>query len=175
MFIVGHLRGTSRPKVFPVGESDFRNIKSESNDKTARTVSARFRKGLSNTESRIVDVLVNVSQGQRIRNIEGLASTLQGLVGGQGAKTSLYRIPLKFMNRNQRKTDGEYAYTVDSVNTGGILQGDVIRRLTPRECERLQGFPDNWTAGVSDTQRYKQMGNAVTVNVVSEIIKRMFS
>ncbi|HKZ38571.1 MAG TPA: DNA cytosine methyltransferase, partial [Chryseolinea sp.] len=45
-----------------------------------------------------------------------------------------------------------------------------IRRLTPLECERLQGFPDGWTEGVSDTQRYKMLGNAVTVNVVEEII-----
>lgn len=42
----------------------------------------------------------------------------------------------------------------------------IVRRLTPVECERLQGFPDNWTAGQTDSQRYKQMGNAVTVNVV---------
>jgi DNA (cytosine-5)-methyltransferase 1 len=49
-----------------------------------------------------------------------------------------------------------------------------IRRLTPMECERLQGFPDNWTAGLSDTQRYKCLGNAVTVNVVEEIVKRFF-
>jgi len=41
-----------------------------------------------------------------------------------------------------------------------------IRRLTPTECERLQGFPDGWTKGVSDTQRYKLLGNAVTVNVI---------
>ncbi len=48
-----------------------------------------------------------------------------------------------------------------------------IRRLTPVECERLQGFPDNWTESVSDTQRYKCLGNAVTVNVVAEIFKRL--
>lgn len=48
-----------------------------------------------------------------------------------------------------------------------------IRRLTPLECERLQGFPDGWTEGVSDTQRYKQLGNAVTVNVVEAIVKRL--
>jgi len=48
-----------------------------------------------------------------------------------------------------------------------------IRRLTPRECERLQGFPDNWTEGISDTQRYKCLGNAVTVNVI-EAIGRAF-
>jgi DNA (cytosine-5)-methyltransferase 1 len=40
-----------------------------------------------------------------------------------------------------------------------------LRRLTPIECERLQGFPDDWTAGLADSHRYKQMGNAVTVNV----------
>lgn len=51
--------------------------------------------------------------------------------------------------------------------------GIKIRRLTPIECERLQGFPDNWTQGISDTQRYKQLGNAVTVSVVTEIIKRI--
>jgi len=44
-----------------------------------------------------------------------------------------------------------------------------IRRLTPTECERLQGFPDGWTEGFSDTQRYKMMGNAVTVNVIKAI------
>jgi|TARA_R100000093_G_scaffold68009_1_gene39492 DNA (cytosine-5)-methyltransferase 1 len=48
-----------------------------------------------------------------------------------------------------------------------------IRRLTPIECERLQGFPDDWTEGVSDTQRYKCLGNAVTVNVVESIINKI--
>jgi DNA (cytosine-5)-methyltransferase 1 len=48
-----------------------------------------------------------------------------------------------------------------------------IRRLTPLECERLQGFPDGWTEGISDTQRYKCLGNAVTVNVI-EAIGRQF-
>lgn len=50
-----------------------------------------------------------------------------------------------------------------------------IRRLTPIECERLQGFPDGWTEGVSDTQRYKQMGNAVTVNVIQAIAEKLFT
>lgn len=48
-----------------------------------------------------------------------------------------------------------------------------IRRLTPLECERLQGFPDNWTKGCSDTQRYRQCGNAVTVNVIKYIMENM--
>jgi DNA (cytosine-5)-methyltransferase 1 len=49
----------------------------------------------------------------------------------------------------------------------------VVRRLTPLECERLQGFPDGWTDSQSDSQRYKQMGNAVAVPVVQWIINRL--
>jgi len=49
----------------------------------------------------------------------------------------------------------------------------MVRRLTPMECERLQGFPDNWTEIGSDSQRYKQMGNAVAVPVVEWIINRL--
>lgn len=55
-----------------------------------------------------------------------------------------------------------------------------IRRLTPKECERLQGFPDNWTAlgigdePISDTQRYKMCGNAVTTNVITAVIGGLY-
>lgn len=49
----------------------------------------------------------------------------------------------------------------------------VVRRLTPLECERLQGFPDGWTDSQSDSQRYKQMGNAVAVPVVQWIVNRL--
>ena len=48
-----------------------------------------------------------------------------------------------------------------------------VRRLMPIECERLQGFPDGWTDGQSDTQRYKQLGNAVAVPVAEWIAKRI--
>lgn len=54
-----------------------------------------------------------------------------------------------------------------------IIKKSRIRRLTPIECERLQGFPDNHTKGVSDTQRYKQMGNSITVNVMMELFKKL--
>lgn len=54
-----------------------------------------------------------------------------------------------------------------------ISGSEGIRRLMPIECERLQGFPDGWTDGQSDTQRYKQLGNAVAVPVVEWIAKRI--
>ena len=54
-----------------------------------------------------------------------------------------------------------------------IINEPVVRRLTPKECERLQGFPDDWTASQADSSRYKMMGNAVTVPVVEWIARRM--
>ena len=50
---------------------------------------------------------------------------------------------------------------------------DFIRKMTPREWERLQGFPDDWTAGIADTHRYKQMGNSVAVPVINAVINKM--
>jgi DNA (cytosine-5)-methyltransferase 1 len=69
------------------------------------------------------------------------------------------------------KTLNSAASDVD--HTGALWQGSVVRRLTPVECERLQGFPDDWTSGQADSNRYKQMGNAVAVPVVEWIISRM--
>jgi DNA (cytosine-5)-methyltransferase 1 len=58
-------------------------------------------------------------------------------------------------------------------HTHGILNTIGVRRLTPIECERLQSFPDGWTSGFSDNVRYRMLGNAVTVNVLVWIFKRM--
>ena len=80
---------------------------------------------------------------------------------------------------NAIKEEGEDAYTIRSSEPNGIVSENKIRRLTPIECERLQGFPDNWTEygeykdktkKVSNTQRYKMCGNAVTVDVVYAVV-----
>jgi DNA (cytosine-5)-methyltransferase 1 len=63
--------------------------------------------------------------------------------------------------------------TGDKTNRDAIMCDAGVRRLTPLECERLQGFPDNWTEGNSDAQRYRQLGNAVAVPVVEWIAKRL--
>jgi len=67
---------------------------------------------------------------------------------------------------------GKGTNTLDKGRRQMVLQGK-IRRLTPTECERLQGFPDGWTEGLSDTQRYKCLGNAVTTKVVEAIGKAL--
>lgn len=72
-----------------------------------------------------------------------------------------------------REDDKANALTANQSKEHYLAHGARIRRLTPVECERLQGFPDNWTAPASDTQRYKMCGNAVTVNVIRDIITKM--
>jgi len=68
--------------------------------------------------------------------------------------------------------------TSGDVRITKLFNGSRIRRLTPIECERLQGFPDNWTQYgseglISDTQRYKMCGNAVTVDVVKAVTQNI--
>ena len=79
------------------------------------------------------------------------------------------------------------ASTLTGGGKSGGLHSDMtviggVRRLTEIECERLQGFPDNWTQygnyngrkrSISKTQRYKLIGNAVTVDIVELIAKRL--
>ena len=87
-------------------------------------------------------------QGQRIYSVHGKSVTISANGGGQGAKTGLYKIDLP---------DGDY----------------IIRKLTPVEAERLQTLPDNYTEGISNTQRYKCIGNGWTVDVIAHLFKEL--
>ena len=161
VYIVGHLRGSSRPQIFPIGESQkvsdkSREEKRKGSGKVSSTITSNYKRGVhAMGESYIVEkanlkeLTKNMSMGYRVYDSSGVSTTLRALGGGLGAKTGLYQI----------------------VKRSGL--NSQIRRLTPTECERLQGFPDGWTDGISDTQRYKCLGNAVTTNVVCEIAKRL--
>ena len=75
-------------------------------------------------------------------------------------------------NMKERVQDRDSTWTLTgNSNDFTITQNHRVRKLTPRECERLQGFADDWTHGISDTQRYKCLGNAVTTTVVKYISK----
>lgn len=71
------------------------------------------------------------------------------------------------------------AQTIDTGGSMGVFDGHYIRKLTPIECERLQGFPNNWTSigatmgEISNSQRYKMCGNAVTVDVVQAVAEKI--
>ena len=86
----------------------------------------------------------------------------------------------KRQNGRRMKNDGEPMFTLTAQDKHGVYDGMTVRKLTPIECERLQGFPDNWTKYgkddelISDTQRYKCCGNAVTTNVITAIVDEMF-
>lgn len=80
--------------------------------------------------------------------------------------------------RNDEETETMVAIPINEVaanpsNQHGVGTGMQVRRLTPTECERLQGFPDGHTEGYADSTRYKMMGNAVTVSVAEWIGKRI--
>jgi DNA (cytosine-5)-methyltransferase 1 len=82
-------------------------------------------------------------QGERIYHELGHAITLSAYGGGIGAKTGVYII------------------------------NDKIRKLAPRECARLQGYPDSFMIDLSDSQAYKQFGNSVPINVLKAILKEI--
>ena len=68
------------------------------------------------------------------------------------------------------RKDGK-TYCLDTGNTNAIEINDKVRRLTPIECERLQTVKENYTNHVSDSQRYKMLGNGWTVDVICHILK----
>ena len=72
--------------------------------------------------------------------------------------------------RKDQKTNNLSTVQKDNVLTKNDL---YWRKLTPRECERLQTVPDNYTVGVSNTQRYKMLGNGWTVDVISHIFNNL--
>lgn len=137
---------------------------------------------LTKTHANHLVQLVGGSQGNRVYDSRGIAVAQQALSGGMGAKTGLYAVPVltpdrpnKRQNGRRFEDDGEPSFTLTAQDRHGMLTGKRIRKLMPIECERLQGFPDNWTKygadgeAISDSQRYKCCGNAVTVNVVAAI------
>ena len=83
------------------------------------------------------------SQANRVYDPDGKSATLSANGGGLGAKTGLYQMETR------------------------------IRKLTPVECERLQSLPDNYTEGVAKTHRYKCLGNAFNVEVISHILSNV--
>lgn len=139
------------------------------------------------------------SQGDRIYSLEGKSVNLSANGGGGGAKTGLYAIAVAQRGRhlvNGKRKDILGAKTEQRMEFGGnksnmlstvqkdsyVLKNDKIRKLTPIECERLQSLPDNYTAkgiingkeiDISDTQRYKTLGNGFNCEVIKHILRQL--
>ena len=167
IYLIGHLAGRSECGVFPIGENDF-----ASPQKTKSQFQTQFCTTLKASGSmRTEDTYI----------IPKAASTLTG--GGHSGGLHSDMTVIRQLPRGKNKgADLKVCPTISSnaFQENNLLGG--VRRLTEIECERLQGFPDNWTQygnyngrirRISKTKRYKLIGNAVTVDIVELIAKRL--
>ena len=119
-------------------------------------------------------------QSGRVYSKDGISPTLDAMGGGNRQPKIAVSCASRKRgeNHNLEHREDDVANALTGINTDSMVDNGLrIRKLTPRECFRLQGFPDEYfdrAASVcSDTQLYKQAGNSVTVNVIYEIAKRL--
>lgn len=208
VYIVGHLRGERPSEIFSIRKEDERFDKKRINIiATTRSeycknsgqreiiydadglVGALIATDYKEPKKIALQQLIPGRQGERVYHASGIACTQNALSGGDGAKTGLYAIPVLTPNREKKRQNGrrfkdnnDSMFTLTAQDQHGVVliknKKYQVRRLTPLECFRLQGFPD-WAyeraraIGMSDAQLYKQAGNAVTVNVVKWISERL--
>jgi len=147
LYIIANLRGSSGRKILPLGKVSKRNDKSRkelyATDECSSTLTATYWKGYGGGRP-----MIKESKPVQMNYRSNVNS-----------------------NMKERVQDRDETWTLTSnSNDFTITDGDRVRKLTPIECERLQGFADDWTKGISDTQRWKCLGNAVTTNVVEYIV-----
>jgi len=193
VFIIGHLRGTSRPQVFPLGGCGKEVVGKETRGVQANCLTATCHKGAGNDGMTLLQLNKPTHSNDRVYGTDGVSPTLNTMQGGDKHRGSCVKVPEATKKGYAEAVEGDsinlsvpnsktrrgrvghgVAQTIDTGMQQHTLQGGSIRRLTPTECERLQGFSDGWTEGLSDTQRYKTLGNAVTVNVIRDICKKLF-
>lgn len=182
IFIIGHLRGTPRPEVFPFGFAEDTSSKKRI---TSTTIDANYWKGIDNHVQRTSIVVKGMlsdekwdrfnESSRRVYDPIGISPTIPTVAGGGHTPKIIGGLQA---HQTVRK-DGLSPTLTTAMGQGGgqtpIVWADnlQIRRLTPTECERLQGFPDGWTKELSDTQRYKTLGNAVTTNVIRALAEKL--
>ena len=188
VFIVGHLRGQRSEQVFPLGQINEKNNELCGQQNNTNTLTARYSQSVGEGSY----IIEREQQTQGIKQLNNPSHSNDRLYSGAGLSPSLNKaieiIRPKIFNahfgRTGERGDGwsDIAFTMDS-GVGRDQLVNSIRRLTPIECERLQGFPDSWTkyglnekgdiVEISDSMRYKCLGNAVTVNVVESILRKL--
>ena len=146
LYIIGHLRGSGSRKILPLGKVSKRNDKSRkelyAKDECSSTLTATYWKGYGGGRP-----MIKESKPVQMNYRSNINS-----------------------NMKERVQDRDETWTLTSnSNDFTITDNHRVRKLTPIECERLQGFADDWTKGISDTQRWKCIGNAVTTKVVKYI------
>ena len=177
VFIIGHptTDGRDRSKIFPITTND-RSV-DDVQEQTTNCLTSRYERAQA-TGSYIIENKFDA---------QGMPKVAKCLTGGGhsgGLHSDMTCIPChSTLPRNSKSGEGGtghlqrndgITYCIDAANNVAVEVNQRIRRLTPIECERLQGFPDNWTEGISNTERYKCLGNAVTVPVIEFLARRIF-
>ena len=168
VIIVGHLGGKPRRKVFPITGANGQDTRIIGQD-VAYAIDANYHKGTNTLEkSRRSVVALTETRTEESKRIRRESQK-------QGRDFS----PRRGKVLKPRADNIGNTVTAGQSKEHYLASGTRIRRLTPKECERLQGFPDDWTAldqdgqPISDTQRYKMCGNAVTTNVIQAVITNL--
>ena len=182
IYLIGHLAGQSIPGVFPIGKDDKlldRKTRKKGwrggNFKTslARTITARYSKMGSYDTYIVPKVAATLTGGGHSGGLHSDMTVIQL----NPSKESNGRQPYQ-----QNRVFDERGISPALTRHNSNYAINRMRRLTEIECERLQGFPDNWTQygnydgvikPIAKTQRYKLIGNAVTVDIVELIAKRL--
>ena len=168
VFIIGHLRGEGGRKVFPIGTYNKQAIELPGERLTTNTLTARYSKSQSNGSYIIENqpsLVIHVKEATKKGYTEATIGDSVNL-SHPNSKTRRGRVGKRIAN------------TLLTGEEQGVVMNDFrIRKLTPKECWRLQGFPD-WAfekaqSVNSNSQLYKQAGNSVTVNVIKEIAKKL--
>jgi DNA (cytosine-5)-methyltransferase 1 len=164
IYLVGYIGNKRGGQVFPIRESlgKSNDVAKTRQTSSCRSKGAHLKQKLEINKEKISNTLTSVHKDNYVL---GYSRDKKGKVVSRHKKDIANTI---------HSSSGTGSNTDQFVNS--------IRRLTPIECERLQGFPDNWTKHgtkgiISDTQRYKMCGNAVTVDVVAAVannIKKLF-
>ena len=184
VFIVGHLGDPPKKEVFPIGQNE--GILNQENPADPGQPQAPVVRPIRTKIDRGEDTFIihHKRQADEVRIQKNPCVTKHFGTGGGNVPfvmTSQPRCGDPKRGGTGALLSDQYSFTLDRSPHKVILDND-IRKLTPLECERLQGFPDNWTefglidgkkTAISDTQRYLMMGNAVTVNVIEEIARRL--
>ena len=195
IFVIGHLRGRSTEQIFPVEIADRKNSVSiiGHRDGYRRNSQTYSPDGITEALDTATGGGRNFNVVQPINTIDGNAKTIKAQYYKCGSanfkRTDGYgatgvAVPVltpdrenKRQNGRRCKENGEPMFTLTGQDRHGIYDGFRIRKLTPRECFRLQGWSDEYFDRAelvnSDSQLYKQAGNGVTVPVIYEIAKRM--
>ena len=176
------LRDILEPKVdekYYINVSDKYGLKGLcQEDEKAKSMTASMYKGYGNDGLTIVRVgqIGKGGQGDRIYSPDGKSVNLSANGGGRGAKTGLYAIEQRPRGKNKGGLHTEKSPTLTSnsfEHNNKLLEGSIIRKLTCVECEHLQSLPDNFSEGISNTQRYKALGNGFNCAVIEHILKHL--